>query len=249
MTVQPPLILKPGLLATHTALRTLSEAFAAAGTAMLELESGEIQAEYRPSLTAQGREGTEVEIYLYDTLPGGAGFSRRTGELGFDIFNKALTILEECPGECDFSCYRCLRSFKNKLEHELLDRHLAASLLRFIISGEPPSINENRLEQSTEMLFQDLNRQGLDNIKLERNKTISVSGLQEVKAPIYLTRKSDNTSFVVFLHNPLTPGYAPTEELRDLTEYNISIPIIPVDELVVRRNLPAVTSDLIHRIT
>jgi len=249
MTVQPPLILKPGLLVTHTALRTLSEAFAAAGSAMLELESGEIQAEYRPALAAKGREGTEVEIYLYDTLPGGAGFSRRTGELGLDIFNKALSILEECPGKCDFSCYRCLRSFKNKLEHELLDRHLAASLLRFLISGELPSINENRLDQSTELLFQDLHRQGLDSIKLERNKTISVPGLRDVKAPIYLTRKSDNASFVVFLHNPLTPGYAPTEELRELTEYSVSIPIIPVDELVVRRNLPAVTSDLIHRIT
>ena len=242
-------MLKPGLLATHTVLRTLSEALAAAGSTILELEAGEIQAEYRPALTPKGREGIEVEIYLYDTLPGGAGFSRRAGELGMGIFYKALSILEDCPGKCDFSCYRCLRSFKNKLEHDLLDRHLAASLLRFIILGETPSINKDRLDQSTEMLFQDLQRQGLEGIKLEREKTILVPGLGDVKAPILLTRKSDSASFVIFLHNPLAPGYAPIEKLRELTEYSTSIPTIPVDELVVRRNLPAVTSDLIHRIT
>jgi len=248
MTVDPPLILKPGLLATHTVLRTLSEALAAAGSAILELETGEIQAEYRPALTAKGRDGIEVEIYLYDTLPGGAGFSRRAGELGMDIFNKALSILEDCPGKCDFSCYRCLRSFKNKLEHALLDRHLAASLLEFIISGKMPSINKKRLDQSTDILFQDLQRQGLDTITLERNKSIAISGLGDVVAPIFLTRKRDNLGFVIFLHNPLAPGYAPTEKLRELCEFNTSVPTFPVDELVVRKNLPSVTSDLIHKI-
>ena len=81
MTVDTPLILKPGLLATQTVLRTLCEALATAGSKILELETGEIQAEYRPALTTKGKEGTEVEIFLYDTLPGGAGFSRRAGEL------------------------------------------------------------------------------------------------------------------------------------------------------------------------
>jgi hypothetical protein len=231
ITVEPPLLLKPGLLATHTVLRTLSEAFAAAGRAILELETGEIQAEYRPALTPEGKEGMEVEIYLYDTLPGGAGFSRRVGQLGMDVFSRALSILEDCPGKCDFSCYRCLRSFRNKLEHDLLDRHLAASLLQFAIFGKPPTINEDRLNQSTDMLFQDLLRQGLVGVRLERDKSMVVPGLNEVKIPICSTRKSDGARFAIYLHNPLTPGYAPTAEL------------------VVRRNLPAVTSDLIHRIT
>jgi len=249
MSVGPPLILKPGLLATNTVLRTLSEVFATASSKILELEAGEIQAEYRPALTPKGKEGTEVEIYLYDTLPGGAGFSRRTGELGISIFDKALSILEDCPGKCDFSCYRCLRSFKNKLEHDLLDRHLASSLLRFVLSGETPVINEDRLNKSTDLLFQDLQRQGLEAVNLERDKTIALPGLDEVKIPIYLTRTRDGASFAIYLYNPLTPGYAPTEKLRELTEYGTSIPVIGVDELAVRRNLPAETSKLIHQIT
>jgi len=248
LTVDSPLILKPGVLATNTVMRTLCEAFSTASSKILELEPGEIQAEFRPALTTKGKEGTEVEIYLYDTLPGGAGFSRRAGEMGIDIFKKALSILENCPGDCDFSCYRCLRSFKNKLEHDLLDRHLASSLLRFVISGEVPVINENRLNQSTDILFQDLERQGLKNINLERRKIISVTGLGKIEVPIYITRTTDQKSFALYLYNPLTPGYAPTEKLRELTEYSTNIPSIPVDELVVRRNLPAVTSDLIHKI-
>jgi len=249
MTVDFPLVLKPGLLATNTALRTLSEALSAAACAVLELEAGEIQAEYRPALTPKGRDGAEVEIYLYDTLPGGAGFSRRAGELGMDIFNKALSILEGCPGKCDFSCYRCLRSFKNKLEHNLLDRHLATSLLKFIISGSIHGISQDRLDQSTDMFFEDLQRQGLDDLTIERNKSIVVPGVGNVVAPISIMRKRDNLDFVIFLHNPLTPGYAPTEELRDLCEFNTSVPVLPIDELVVRKNLPSVTSDLIRKIT
>jgi hypothetical protein len=126
---------------------------------------------------------------------------------------------------------------------------LAASLLQFAIFGKPPTINEDRLNQSTDMLFQDLLRQGLVGVRLERDKSMVVPGLNEVKIPICSTRKSDGARFAIYLHNPLTPGYAPTAELRELSEYSTGVPAIAVDELVVRRNLPAVTSDLIHRIT
>jgi Lhr-like helicase len=248
ITLKSPLNLRPGLLATDVVLRTISEALTLAGTKILDLEPSELQAEYRPALTAKGREGKEVEIFLYDTLPGGAGFARRVGDSGLKVFAKALSILEDCPGKCDFSCYRCLRSFKNKLEHDLLDRHLGVSLLRYVLTGAVPTIHEDRLEQSTEMLFQDLERQGLGEIEFERNRVITVPGLPEAVAPIYARRKKDNVGFVIFLHNPLTPGYIPRKELSDLVEYSAALPALPVDELVVRRNLPAATSDIIHSI-
>src|SRR5205814_614419 len=136
-------------------LRTISEALTAAACARLELETRELQAEYRPALTLAGRDGLEAEIYLYDTLPGGAGFSQRVGGLGLSVFEDALKILEDCPDNCDRSCYRCLRSYKNKFEHDLLDRHLGASLLRFALTGTPPTLNPQRLKSSTDLLFQD----------------------------------------------------------------------------------------------
>ena len=111
LSVEPPLMLRPGYLATDVALRTLSEAFTMAATTRLEIEPGELQAEYRPALTSAGREGLEAEIYIYDTLAGGAGFSRRISDFGRMVFEDALALLEGCPANCDRSCYRCLRSF------------------------------------------------------------------------------------------------------------------------------------------
>ena len=93
-----------------------SEALTKAACRLLELDPNELQAEYRPALTDAGRRGQEAEIYLYDTLSGGAGFARRVGELGLAVFEEALRILEACPERCDRSCYRCWRSYKNKFE-------------------------------------------------------------------------------------------------------------------------------------
>ncbi|MFC1628533.1 Zn-binding domain-containing protein [Gemmatimonadota bacterium] len=247
ITVAPPITLMPSLLATDVALRTISEALTKAACARLELEASELQAEYRPALTSAGREGLEAEIYVYDTLSGGAGFSQRVGRLGLVVFEDALKILESCPAKCDRSCYRCLRSYKNKFEHDLLDRHLGASLLRFALTGATPSLDAGRLSQSTDLLYEDLQRHGIDSLSLERNIPISVPGLDGVVAPI-LAAKDDGSQFVIGLHGPLTPDEPSDEILRELKEYSAALPVILIDELVVRRNLPSATATLLERI-
>ena len=247
MSVRPPLTLTPGLLATEVALRTISEALTKAACARLELEVNELQAEYRPALTAAGRDGREAEIYLYDTLPGGAGFAPRVGQLGLLVFEDALRILEECPESCDRSCYRCLRSYKNKFEHDLLDRHVGASLLRFVLRGTAPTLDAARLERSTDLLFQDLERHGVDGLTLERDKALSIPGLAEVAVPI-LASKGPGRQFVIGLHGPLTPDEPSDEALRDLKEFSATVPVILIDELVVRRNLPSASATLLERL-
>ena len=117
MRVAPPLNLRPGYSSTAVALRTVSEALAAAACQLLETEAGELMAEFRPALTPGGKKGYEAEIFLYDTLPGGAGFSRQLVDLGQELFERALQLMTACPEGCDASCYRCLRSYKNKFEH------------------------------------------------------------------------------------------------------------------------------------
>ena len=243
ITANPPISVAPGLLATDVALRTVSEALAQAACRRLELEPRELQAEYRPALTAHGRAGREAEIYLYDTLPGGAGFSRQVGQLGLVVFQDALRILEQCPEGCDQSCYRCLRSYKNKFEHDLLDRYIGASLLRYVLYGTPPTLGKARIERSTDILFQDLERQGLDAVTLGRNISVPVPGLGSPVAPILLS-KGDKEHFVVGLHNPLTPDHPSDPVLSELKEYT-AIPVALVDELVVRRNLPSATTEVL----
>lgn len=247
ISVDPPLTLQPSVLATDVALRTVSEALTKAACSRLELETNELQAEYRPALTAAGRDGREAEIYLYDTLPGGAGFSQRVGVLGLAVFEEALRILEECPESCDRSCYRCLRSYKNKFEHDLLDRHVGACLLRFLIHGTYPALDPGRLAASTELLFEDLRRQNLEGVTIERNRVLTLAGFGQVTAPIY-AKRADGSEFIIGLHGPLTPDDPPDDVLRELKEFCPSIPVLLRDEIVIRRNLPAATSCLISQI-
>jgi len=245
--VDPPLMLRTGFLATDVALRTVSEALTKAACIRLGLEAQELQAEYRPALTQAGKDGREAEIYVYDTLPGGAGFVRRVGELGLDIFEAALRILEQCRENCDRSCYRCLRSYKNKFEHDLLDRHLGASLLRFLIHGTYPELDPDRLTASTDLLFEDLRRQRLEGVAIERNRVLTLPGLGTVTAPIY-AKRADGSEFVIGLYGPLTPDESPNDSLRNLKEYATTLTVSLVDELVVRRNLPRATSDLMNKL-
>lgn len=246
ISVDPPVTLMPGLLATDVVLRTVSEALTMAACVRLELEANELQAEYRPALTAAGRDGLEAEIYLYDTLPGGAGFAQRVGRLGLPVFEEALQLLENCPESCDRSCYRCLRSYKNKFEHDLLDRALGASLLRFVLADTAPTLGAGRLERSTDLLYQDLERHGIEGLRLERKKEVAVAGLGKVVAPILAVNRA-GAHFVIGLHGPLTPDEPSDDALRDIKEYSVALPVILVDELVVRRNLPTATANLIER--
>ncbi len=237
--------LGPTLLSTDVALRTVSEALSKAACARLELETDELQAGYRAALTQEGRQGLEAEIYLYDTLAGGAGFSRRVFSLGLSVFEDALNILETCPDSCDRSCYRCLRSYKNKFEHDLLDRHVGASLLRLLVRGERPDLNPERLNASTDLIFEDLLRQNIESITVKRNHSVTPPRLdREITAPVYVRRR-DGVEFIVALHGPLTPNYPPDRDLRDLRNSNSTVRLLLRDEILVRRNLPAVTRDII----
>lgn len=245
--VTAPITLASGLFSTDVALRTISESLTAAACTILGLEQKELQAEYRPALTFAGREGLEAEIYIYDTLPGGAGFVRRVGELGLDVFQAALELLQNCPENCDRSCYRCLRSYKNKFEHDLLDRYLGSALLHFLIHGIYPGLDSKRLAASTNVLYEDLLRQNLEGITLERDRALNLPTIGDVIAPIY-AKRGDGSEFVIGLHDPLTPDDPREDSLRALKEFCPAIPVLLCDEIVVRKNLPRATSDIILQI-
>ena len=245
MRVVSPISLKPGHTSTFIALRTLSEALAKAACQLLELESGELMAEYRPALTPTGKTGLETEIFLYDTLPGGAGFSAALANFGIDLFQTAHALLKKCPENCDSSCYRCLRSFKNKIEHNLLDRHVGAQLLGYLLDGKLTEFCSSRLRSSTTLLCNDLSRQSLQGIQFSMDVPVSISGTTFI-APIFAAGP-DGRQFVIALSAPLTPGH-PADPLVAAALNNQAIPIVVKDELIVRANLPAATRDIIGRL-
>ncbi len=243
MRVEAPLNLRPGQYPTNVALRTVSEALAKAACQLLEIEPGELMAEYRPALTPAGTSGLEAEIFLYDTLPGGAGFASQLAERGLELYGAALHLMKSCPENCDASCYRCLRSFKNKFEHGLLDRHVGVELLEFLLTGHHPGFHQDRLRASTELLFHDLQRQNDGNLKLRENVAVPIGSSETVEAPI-LAETDNGKKFVIALSGPLTSGHPADPRIRVLRDSSTEFVVLVENEISVRSNLPHATRSI-----
>ena len=242
MRVAAPVKLKPSHSPTAVALRTVSEALAQAACQLLEIESGELLAEFRPALTPAGKSGLEAEIFLYDTLPGGAGFSSQLADRGLELFQRALHLMEHCSEECDASCYRCLRSFKNKFEHSLLDRHVGAALLRYLLTGDQPGFDAERLRSAATLLCHDLQRQGDDGITFEHDAAVNTKK-GPLTAPI-LARNTAGQRFIIALAGPLTSDHPADPAIAEYRADSGDITVIVENELIVRSNLPAATHDV-----
>jgi hypothetical protein len=211
---------------------------------MLEIEPGGLMAEYRPALTPAGQTGLEAEIFLYDTLPGGAGFSAQLLDRSHDLFVKALGLMKTCPENCDASCYRCLRSFKNKFEHDLLDRHVGAELLEYPLTGEPAVFDRERLTNSTALLASDLLRQGQARLRFQ----LSDSSADPRDPSVIRGERHDGTKFMIALSGPLTPDL-PADPAVNARYRDGDATILLVNELLVRGNLPAATREVLQKLS
>ncbi|BCM94151.1 hypothetical protein IAD21_06054 [Abditibacteriota bacterium] len=127
----------------HDALRTLAETLSLSASRCLDIDPGELSAGYRfmPASVAQ-EEGLVglVDVYLFDTASGGAGYAAEAGEVLNNVLDEALNILENCPENCGRSCTKCLRHYGNRFYHEQLDRFTAASLLRYARWNTLPTV-------------------------------------------------------------------------------------------------------------
>lgn len=236
LPLDKPFRLRPGNNETAAALRTICEAVAKAACRILEIESGEILAEYRPALTEGGAAGHDVEIFVYDTLAGGAGFSPQLVGRGHELFEVALDILTNCPDRCDSSCYRCLRSFRNKLDHRFLDRQLGEQLLRHALSGGYPNYPAARAASSLNVLTEDLQRQMSADFLFQENAERLV-GRAILTIPLVITRRSTGVETWVTLASPVAPDVPIQKDLREAAQSG-EVSIVSIDDLLVRHNLP-----------
>jgi ATP-dependent helicase YprA (DUF1998 family) len=144
--------LVPGSDTAAIVMTTIAEAIASAARAWLELDPQELAAEWRPALTPLGETGQEVEVYLYDDVPGGAGYTAAVAKDLEGLIHSALALLEGCAGDgeeaggrgCDSSCYACLRRYQNRWLHGKFDRFLGAEMLRHCLTGDPPQLDARR---------------------------------------------------------------------------------------------------------
>ncbi len=90
-----------------------------------------------PSGNADGQ--LFLDIYLYDTLSGGAGYAELAGRHLNDILRDVLDLLDNCPAHCERSCESCLCHYHNQHLRDRLDRFVGAQLLRYAMSGKIPA--------------------------------------------------------------------------------------------------------------
>ena len=184
LRVDAPLTLRPGYLATDVALRTLSEAITIAATKRLEIEPGELQAEYRPALTEAGHEGLEAEIYIYDTLAGGAGFARRVGDLGAPSSrtrspcSRAVrrTAIAPATAACEASRTGSSTTCSTGIWAPACCDTWSSAKSRYSM---PRGSSGPRTDSTRSSV-----RHGLDGIEFSRNTAIDVPGVGSVEAPI-----------------------------------------------------------------
>jgi hypothetical protein len=120
-----------------------------------------------------------------------------------------------------------------------LDRHVGAELLEYLITGEMQPFNPRRIRASTALLKQDLERQA-DGTTFELNKPVTVPGLGDVSIPILATR-SNGERFAIALSGALTTDHPADPAVVQMRETWDGLAVIPINELLVRGNLPAAT--------
>jgi ATP-dependent helicase YprA (DUF1998 family) len=109
-----------------------------------ELKVG-VRAVQRPPRRIHG------EIFLYDNVPGGAGYARAIQSNLKTILEKALELGENCSNpECAGACYQCLYDYGNQGIHPLLDRRLGVGILRFLLHNENPRLTREHVDRVAE---------------------------------------------------------------------------------------------------
>jgi ATP-dependent helicase YprA (DUF1998 family) len=206
LTVDDPVQLgtatTPGLLsrAARMALSSLVEAIALAASRELQIDEGELAGWWAPVL---GGRANEAQMYLYDLLPGGAGYARAVGESLDAVLDVTERLLSEC--DCAQSCYRCIRHYGNNYIHASLDRHLALALLSYLRHKTTPVIAPSERENALRGLEEFLQLRG---IPIERG--VRVDG---VEVPLVI--RTAGREVWVDLHHPLVnPASNPSAVAR-----------------------------------
>ena len=224
------------------ALRTLEDALysiaeglrlAASRHPQLDLDPAEFGSGFR-IVPIEEDCGVYLDIYLYDTLSGGAGYAELAGTYLDGILRDVLILLEKCPSECDQSCPSCLRHFFNQHLRERLDRSLGAALLRYAMTGKID------LECSVEQQVEDL-RQLKRLLELDGFDCTDETEVSGVRVPLIVERTGRRVAVGV------RPGLIASDESAHSLgplDRRSDLSVRVFNSYVLHRNLPDVHQDI-----
>lgn len=143
-----------------------------AAARVLQINPDEIRAGVRPMKDSLGR--IQGEVFLYDNVPGGAGYARAINDNLEEILRSALDMARECKNpNCEDACYHCLLSYSNQRIHNLLDRSLATSTLEYALDGRSPTLDRNRVLKAREAVAEYLTGPRSTNAHSKRDARIA----------------------------------------------------------------------------
>jgi ATP-dependent helicase YprA (DUF1998 family) len=201
------------------ALSSLVEALCLAASRELQIDEGELAGNWTPVTNAPD---TEADVYLYDLLPGGAGYTHQVRQNLGKILVRAQQLVADCT--CESSCHRCLRHYKNQHLHRSLNRHLALALLNYLLTGETPAVTEQQVATALVPL------QVL--LELKSRRTTPATPSEPMKVEL------GGVDTWVLVHHPLVdPEEVNVEVARRAAKR--SAPIIFIDWYELLYNLPA----------
>lgn len=167
----------------RAAITTLHESLKKAISLVLDIDYNEISGGWRPRIKGDG--DSHIEMFFYDNLSSGAGYSSLIGSNLGKVLERARIILTEC--ECSRSCKNCLDNYWNQRNHQLFDRNLGLQLLDYAQFRRMPEEYETTVQR-------DYLRPLLKLIKEDDAKPM------EFEIIPALRRKPDNTQYKIFLN-------------------------------------------------
>ena len=173
-----------------------------------------------------------AELYMFDTLSGGAGYSQQLSDAFEVVLRKqALEILRcsDAAGTgCDRSCHKCLRHYHNQYYHVGLDRRLATDLLRFLLDG---TVIENPPPPRQRVLLN-----GLADMLIFDGITVEFDGLID-GFYVPLVARGRYRDVGIYVTHALVAQNHLTGLVDDLDGSTTAI--CPLNEFFLTRNLPS----------
>lgn len=111
----------------RAAVTTLHEAIKKAISLVLDIDYTEISGGWLSRIRNDGN--LHIEMFFYDNLASGAGYSSLIGSILNNVLEKARLVLSKC--ECSRACKNCLDNFYNQRNHQFFDRYLGLQLLDY----------------------------------------------------------------------------------------------------------------------
>jgi ATP-dependent helicase YprA (DUF1998 family) len=210
--------------AGRAALTSLVEAMCMAAARTLQIDEGELAGNWSPVM---GGGDNQVFMFLYDLLPGGAGYTRQVKNNLDKVFAETKSLLEGC--DCETSCYRCLRHYGNNLLHTSLDRHLALAIIDHLIFGKEPSLTPLQQKTALAGLIEVLKLQNIDYAIDVKKSNITV--------PL-IAKRSDGSEIWVDVQHSLVDADAKLSAIRSNAEIALA-EYCSLDTFTLHHNLPA----------